>query len=273
MRTTSSLLLLFLFILTSCTSVSRNKFIAGQTSDLFGKESLWRKSSFEKSEVWMKSCVEGEMAQFTENARERFQTSKNDFLYWNNLGNCLAWNDELKEAKFFLSVAQQLAKTPQEKSLIQNNMAIVYFRQGRFTHAFNLLQEAQKTSPEFVTPKYNLAQVYLSQKNTLEGLKILNTGIFKDSEDQEILHLKGVAYLQLGKMNEADSFLKKIPDRSFKREDFALTMAQLRILQDRPHEAMKLIADRNASGLPDQNTKADALWSIAKERVKIKEAP
>src|SRR5690606_14868220 len=123
----------------------------------------------------------------------------------------LAWHDELREARFFLGMAEVLAKTNEEKAMVKNNLGVISLRQGRVSRAYDLFSEARKMAPQFTTPAFNLAQLYIGQNMNQEGLKVLSVAPFEKSTDPEVLHLKGLAHLQAASVKSAAPYLSQIP--------------------------------------------------------------
>jgi len=243
------LTLSLLALLGACASQPHQKLVVDSESKLFESESLWKRANVEKSDHILKECYQGDLSTFTQNARKQYEKEAKSARYWNWVGNCLTWHGELKEARFFLGMALDLAKSNDEKAMIKNNLGVVYQRLGRVSLAYDSFKESHKMAPQFVSPAFNLAQLYLEQNLNQEALKILNNSPFKDAKDAEVLHLKALAYVQLKNYKEAGAYIVQIPSKFSTREDFALTMAQWHLYSGRPQEALALVKNLNSTGL------------------------
>jgi tetratricopeptide (TPR) repeat protein len=262
-----------LAFLGACASNPHQNLAVDQQSGLFKDESLWRVAGREGQEAeWLRGCYQGDLKGFTQKAREEYQKGAKTARYWTWVGNCLAWHNELREARFFLGMAQELAKTKEDNAMVKNNLAVVYIRQGRVSRAYDVLVEARELAPHFITPAFNLAQLYVGQNLNQEALKILNHPPFEKSSDAEILHLKGLAYVQLGQVKQASPFLSQIPPKLHSREDFALTLAKWHLLEGRPAKTLELLNNYKATGLSSPQKLAERLEREANQQLAALEA-
>ncbi len=248
-----------LLFLGACASKPHQKLIVDTDSGLFQGESLLRVAGDVPDASGLKSCYQGDLSGFTERARLEFSKSAKNTQYWTWVGNCLSWHNELREARFFFGLALDLAKTKEEQALVKNNLAVLHLRQGRVSKAYDLLVEARALAPQFVTPAFNLAQLYVGQNLNQEALKILLQPPFEKSQNAEVLHLKGLAYLQASQLKEAGAFLAQIPARYHGREDVALTLAKWHLHEGRPREAQGLLKNYSSTGLSVPKTIAERL--------------
>lgn len=260
-----------LALLGACASQPHQKLVVDSDSKLFEAESLWKRASVEKSDHLLKECYQGDLSTFTQNARKQYEKEAKSARYWNWVGNCLTWHGELKEARFFLGMALDLSKTNEEKAMVKNNLGVVYQRQGRVSLAYDSFKESHKLAPQFVSPAFNLAQLYLEQNLNQEALKLLNVAPFKDSKDAEVLHLKALAYVQLKNYKEAGAFIVQIPTKFHAREDFALTMAQWHLYSGRPQEALALVKNLKSTGLKVPGQLSERIRRQAEQLVAMSE--
>lgn len=269
----SPIVIAALLVLGACASKPHQNLVVDQESGLFKNESLWRVAGREAQEAqWLSNCYQGDLDGFTQKARQQYGKEAKTSQYWSWVGNCLAWHNELREARFFLGMAEELAKTKEEQALVKNNLAVVYIRQGRVSKAYDQLAHARELAPQFVTPAFNLAQLYVSQNLNQEALKILNQAPFEKSSDSEILHLKGLAFIQLGQVKAAATHLSQIPPKFHSREDFALTLAKWHLLEGRPAQTVELIDNLKPTGLSIPQKLAERLEREAKQQLVALEA-
>lgn len=257
--------LLLLSVLVGCASPRHQSLVVDGQSGLFNGESLLRLHGAQQT------CYQEDLNAFTQRARSSYAQGAKTASYWSEVGNCLAWYDELREARFFLGLGLELAKTKQEEAMIKNNIAVIYLRQGRVSRAYDLLQEAQGLANNFVTPAFNLAQLYISQNLNQEGLKILQRAPFAQSVDAEVLHLKGLAHLQMMQTKVAGQFLSQIPASFYTRPDVALTLAQWHNLEGRPEVALDFLKNRKTGLAKSADRLAERVERDAKAMVAARE--
>lgn len=258
-------------LLGACASQPHQKLLVDHESKFFEAESLWKRAHQDKSDHLLKACYQGDLDTFTKNARSQYEKGAKSSQYWVWVGNCLTWHGEIKEARFFLGMAYDLAKTNNEKAMVKNNLGVVYQRLGRVSLAYDSFKEAHKLAPQFVSPAFNLAQLYLEQNLNQDALKILNAPSFKDSKDAEVLHLKALAYVQLKNYKEAGAYVVQIPTKFYSREDFALTMAQWHLYSGRPQEAIELVKNLKSTGLKIPGQLAERIRRQAEQLVAMAE--
>jgi len=262
-----------LALLGACASNQHQKLLVDQGSGLFKGESLWRVSGSEQQEgEWLRGCYQGELKAFTEKARHEYAQGAKTARYWVWVGNCLAWHSELREARFFLGLAENLSKSKEEQAMVKNNLGVLYLREGRISRAYDMFTDASKLAPQFVTPAFNRAQIYVAQNLNLEALKILQQGAFEKSQDPEVLHLKGLAHLQSGNSKAASPYLVLIPKHFYSREDFALTLAQWHLWEGRPHEAQEVLEKLQSTGLTSTAKINERLKREAQQQIAALEA-
>jgi tetratricopeptide (TPR) repeat protein len=262
-----------LAFLGACASNQHQKLQVDHGSGLFKGESLWRVSGTDNQESeWLRGCYQGELKAFTEKARLEYAQGAKTARYWVWVGNCLAWHSELREARFFLGLALDLAKSKEEQAMVKNNLGVLYLREGRTSRAYDMFVDASKLAPQFVTPAFNRAQIYVAQNLNLEALKILNQGQFEKSLDPEVLHLKGLAHMQSGSSKSATPFLSQIPQSFHSREDFALTLAQWHLWEGRPHEAQDILEKLQSTGLKSTAKINERLTREVKQQIAALEA-
>lgn len=260
-------------LLGACASNPHQKLLVDQESSLFKGESLWRVAGKENVEAeWLRGCYQGELSTFTKKARSEYAKGAKTARYWNWVGNCLAWHNELREARFFLGMAQELSRSKEENAMVKNNLAMIYLREGRVSRAYDLFAEAHTLAPQFITPAFNLAQLYVGQNLNTEALKVLSKAPFDKSNDPEILHLKGLAHMQSGSSKSATPFLALIPAKFHSREDFALTLAQWHLWEGRPHEAEGLLKSLQSTGLKVPAQLSERLKREAQQQIAALEA-
>ncbi len=259
--------------LVACGHRPQQRLRVDQSSPLFKGESLWRISGQAKTDnQWLMQCYQGDVATFTQKAREAYAQGAKSARYWSWLGNCLAWHNELREAHFFFGLALGVVQGKEEEAMVKNNLAVVYLKLGRVVRAFDLLVEAGKLAPQFVTPAFNIIQIYVAQNMNREALQLLSRAPFETSADPEVLHLKGLAHLQNGDAAAAGIFLQQIPEIFHTREDFALTLAHWHLELGRPARAQELLSNYESTGLSSTAQISERLKRTASQQLALQEA-
>jgi len=265
MRTSATLLLAF--AVSSCAHQAHQKLAVSKTSGLFQHESLLRAGGDRP-----RDCYDGDLKAYTLKAREQYLARAKSAAYWTEVGNCLAWHGEAREARFFLGLALDLAKGKVEEAMVKNNLGVIHLRQGRVSRAYDLFREARELAPKLVTPAFNLAQLYTAQNMNKEALAILSQAPFRDSNDPDALHLHAVANLQGGSLKAAGQYLARIPETFQSRDDFAVTFAQWHVLEGRPDQALKNLDQRQRLRAVNTDLLAERVGREARALIAAREA-
>lgn len=157
--------------------------------------------------------------------KEKLDKNLNNFVYWNQIGTCYILKKEYTKAKNFLDIAMANAKTKKQKSVVLNNLGVIYLEMENIPEAKTTFSEAVKLHSNWLTPRYNLTQIYLNYgiyKKAEEELEFL---LKKNSQDVDFLN--SMAHLKLMKKNYKSAlvYFNKIPKQYRTRDDVATNLA------------------------------------------------
>jgi len=117
---------------------------------------------------------------------------KNNFEQsWVNKSNILLEYNKDDEGLEFTKEA--LIRFPKNRK-IKNNLAVFYFKCGYQEEALNIYSEFDKDKLHFTDSYLNYANILIKINNYSEALKILNTLIFTDPQNQSALRIRSFIY-------------------------------------------------------------------------------
>ena len=148
-----------------------------------------------------------------------------DFKYWNKIATCYIIEKIYTRADYFLDLALSTAKTKRDKAVVLNNKGVVLLENKRFDEAKDYFKKSIELSKSYLTPRYNLTQIYLKYGILNKAKKQLDLLLRKNATDIDFLNSK--AYLELMENDYKDAlvYFNLIPAEYRHRDDIATNMA------------------------------------------------
>ncbi len=132
---------------------------------------------------------------------------KNNFEQsWVNKSNILLEYNKDKEGLEFTKEAY--IKFPKNRK-IKNNLAVFYFKCGYQKEALSIYSEFDKDQLHFTDSYLNYANILIKINNYSEALKILNTLIFTDPQNQSALRTRSFIYKNSLEFKKAEDDLSQ----------------------------------------------------------------
>ena len=226
----NKLIIISTLLLVSCGSLKKQRTIDEEQFDGLKFESLKRFNSQRLGNIKEKNqklvqCHQGKTDVAFEDFKAELDKSLNNYLYWNQISTCYILKKEYTKALNFLNLALATSKTKEQKAMVLNNMGVVHLEQENFPEAKEYFKKSTELSPHFLTPQYNLTQIYLKFGFYNKSRKLLTNLLNKNKNDIDFLH--SYAYLELMTKNYKSAlvFFNKIPEKYKYRDDIATNMA------------------------------------------------
>ncbi len=251
--------LLILTVLVGCSSQNFNKKIETSENDGLKEESFMRYNSdrfikFEKSnqdniQLANSSCHQEKFIKGKDLLEEKMQSEKNNPYYWNALGTCYMLDESYTKALFFYDLGIESLETYKsaDKNLaeatITNNLGLIHLKFKRYNEAFDSFSKANQLAPNIITPKVNMAQIYLEFNQNDRAIDLLKS-IENNSSDTDLLYNLSLAYFRKGESDKAFSTLLKVHKDSLNRADIVGLYASCLLKKNRIQEAKNIIEKR-----------------------------
>jgi len=244
-------------ILISCSStVVQVVKIDSTKDDPFYKESLLRYSKDRLSALLnnakykeISGCHLGKIDESIELLKHKYPKYKTDVEYWLHVGNCYYLQGKYSKAQFFYNFSIPLAG--KDKKLLgatYNNLAMIEIQNRNYSNALSLLKQAISANNELITPKFNIAQLYLKFSLASSALFHLESIIKQSSTNDEILSSLGTAHLLDNNPTKAIDFFKKISIDKQKRENIAINYAISLVLVKKYFLAKEILSNVTTMG-------------------------
>lgn len=220
-------LLLSLF---SCASFKNPRAIKEANFDGLKYESLHRYDALRldkplKSKDPLAMCHYKEYNKANEVFKKKLDKNLNNYMYWNQISTCYILQKEYTQARRFLDLAMNSAKTKKQKSIVLNNVGVILLENARFHEAKNYFKESIKLNNKSLTPRYNLSQIYLKFGLYGKANSEINYLLKQNKKDIDFLNSKAHLELMRNDYKTALVYFNRIPAQYRSRDDIATNMA------------------------------------------------
>ena len=130
-------------------------------------------------------------------------------IYWNQVGTCFLLQGNSRKALLFYNRALAI-KGDYAPAL--NNLGVMYMRERDYSRALVAFERARKSTAFGKTPRFNLANLYLSFGLYVQAESHLNTLSQVSQKDVDVLNMLGTCQLMQGKAELAVKSFKQIDD-------------------------------------------------------------
>lgn len=230
MRNLSRLILLILVVSCSHNGVkigleNDNQDVLRQESYMRYGQSLYNELSDSKNPLQLAliNCHQGKIEEGLKTLKSHLNDYEKSPLYWNAMGNCFYLKNDFVKANFYYDLGLERAKKDNlDKALITNNLGLISLKQRKYQTALNYFEEASRLAPQYLTPRYNKAQIFIQFYHLDEAKNILLTLLNRAKEDVDVLQSLGTISIHQGHNKQAIDYFEKIPLKIRKRQDIGL---------------------------------------------------
>lgn len=225
------ILSVFIFItFISCASFNNPRQIKQSSLDGLKFESLKRYDAKRldkplKSNDALALCHNGQYTKAEQIFKSKLDKNLNNYVYWNQLSTCYILKKEYNKAKNYLDLALNAAKTKNQKAVVLNNFGVIQMENRNFVEAKAYFKKSIEMSNQYMTPKYNLSQIYLRHGLYGKAEKQLTKLMHKNAKDIDFLNSMGHLKLMQKDFKQSLRFFDKIPQEYKSRDDVATNLA------------------------------------------------
>ncbi|MBD65355.1 MAG: hypothetical protein CME62_09115 [Halobacteriovoraceae bacterium] len=178
-----------------------------------------------KSKDPLALCHRGEFENAEKIFKEKLDKNLNNYIYWNQISTCYILKKEYNKAKNYLDLALNAAKKDEQKAVVLNNFGVVQMETKNFIEAKEYFKKSIELSKKYMTPKYNLSQIYLKHGLYGKAEDQLTELMHKNDKDIDFLNSMGHLKLMQKDYNKSLRFFEQIPQEYQSRDDVATNMA------------------------------------------------
>jgi tetratricopeptide (TPR) repeat protein len=246
--------------LIGCSTQSFNKKIETADVDLLKEESLMRYNTnrLEKMDGMEKdfisksllACHQKKFSKGLSLLEVEMHKNKTNPFYWNALGTCYSLSKDFTKALFYydlgveaLALIKDQTKVLAEATLT-NNIGLVHLNFKRYNEAFDSFKRSSELLPEFVTPQFNMAQLYIEFNENAKALSILKKLEAKNPDDIDLLYSLSLIYYRNNDLDNSYTAIKKVKPDYLNRPDIVGLYAFNLMNKNRLVEAKDIIEKR-----------------------------
>lgn len=260
-----------LIFLISCSTQNFSKKIETADNDLLKEESLMRYNSnrLEKMESSennfvskaLLACHEKKITKGLGILEVEMHKNKTNPFYWNAMGTCYSLSRDYSKALFFYDLGVEALPflKDQNKSLaeavLSNNIGLIHLSFKRYAEAYDSFSKASGLVPDFFTPQFNTAQLYMEFNENDKALDILKKLEVKNPEDIDLLYSLSLIYFRKNDMEKSFASIKRIKADYLNRPDIVGLYAYNLMKKNRLIEAREIIEKRLYADEYDQRNK------------------
>ncbi len=267
---TRSLIIFFSLYLGACSSQNFSHKIESNDHDLLSEESFMRYSTqridyldSKSNDIISKSLLACHQHKFIKgmSALEyEMQNFKSNPFYWNALGTCYSLKKEFNKALFFFGIGKESLEKIKDQTkyfaeaMIENNIGLIHLNFHRYNESYDCFKKASSLAPSLITPKFNIAQLYIEFGENDKALELLKSLSSINLSDVDVLYSLSLVYLRNNDLKNSYSMVKKIKNDYLNRPDIVGLYAYNLMLNKEYPAAKEILEKRSyASDFDDRN--------------------
>jgi len=273
-------------MLAGCSGQSFNNQIQKDQFDLLSEESFMRYNTNRLSamespnkDFLTQALVACHQKKFTKGLNlleEKMQANKTNPFYWNALGTCYSLSKDASKALFFYGLGLEATRSSNKEisdkdrllaeALISNNTGLIHLGFKRYNQAFDLFKKATQIVPNFFTPEFNIAQLYIEFNENDKALEILKKLETKNAQDIDLLYAQSLVYFRKNDLEKSYSAISRIPLDYLNRADIVGLYA-FNLMKKNKLEEAKLILEKRMYAA-EYNQRNEMILDIVNQQIK-----
>ena len=286
LNTKLTLSLTLAMLVVSCAGPSFNNSIQTDKYDLLSEESFMRYNTNRLAamnspkrdfiSLSLIACHEQKIAKGLGMLEEKMHQSKSNPFYWNALGTCNTLSKDYTKAIFYYELGMEATRatnkdyTDSQKKLaeavISNNLGLIHLTFKRYNEAYDAFKKSNTIVPNYFTPDFNMAQLYVEFNENDKALSILKKLEAKNNEDIDLLYSLSLIYFRQNDMDKSFQYITKIQHDYLNRADIVGLYAYNLMKKNRLTEAKSILEKRLYA--PEYNNRNEMILDEVNQKIK-----
>jgi predicted Zn-dependent protease len=176
--------------------------------------------------------------------------NKTNPFYWNALGTCYSLSKDYTKALFYydlgveaLAIIKDQSKVLAEATLA-NNIGLIHLNFKRYNEAFDSFSRSKNLLPNFFTPQFNIAQLFMEFNENDKALEILKKLEVKNPDDIDLLYSLSLIYFRKNDLDKSFAAIQRVKSTYLNRPDIVGLYAYNLMKKNRLAEAHEIIEKR-----------------------------
>lgn len=258
-------------LLVGCATQNFEKKIETSDVDLLTEESLMRyntnrleRMDGKEQDIISKALLACHQKKFTKGMgilESEMHKNKTNAFYWNALGTCYFLKTDFQKAMFYYDLgieALPMTKAesrPMAEATLINNIGLIQLNFRRYNEAYDSFNRAKILVPNFFTPEFNMAQLYMEFNENDKALTILKKLETKNADDIDLLYSLSLVYYRKNEIDKSYNAINRIKKDYLNRPDIVGLYAYNLMKKNRLAEAKEIIGKRLYANEYDKRNK------------------
>lgn len=262
--TTKISLLAFTIMAAGCAGPSFNNQIQKDQYDLLAEESFMRYNTNRLAamdspkrdfiSLALVACHQQKMMKGQGLLEDKMHQNKTNPFYWNALGTCYSLSKDYTKAIFYYDLGLEATRASNKdyndsqkklaEAIITNNLGLIHLTFKRFDEAFDAFKKSNTIVPNYFTPDFNMAQLYIEFNDNTKALDILKKLEAKNGEDIDLLYSLALIYFKQNDMDTSYKYITRIQRDYLNRADIVGLYAYNLMRKNRLVEAKEILEKR-----------------------------
>ena len=276
--------------LVGCATQKFEKKIESADTDLLKEESLMRYNTNRLSSLQnteqdfisqaLLACHQQKTTKGLGILEKEMQKNKTNPFYWNALGTCYSLSQNYTKALFYydlgveaLGVMKDQSKVLAEATLA-NNIGLIHLNFKRYNEAYDSFKRSSTLLPQFFTPEFNIAQLFIEFNENDKALEILKKLEKKNPDDIDLLYSLSLIYFRKNDLDNSYKAITRIKQDYLNRPDIVGLYAYNLMKKNCLTEARNIIEKRLYADEYNQRNKLllEEINQRIKEQAKLEDA-
>lgn len=243
-----------------CSTQSFNKKIETADVDLLREESLMRYNTsrletmdgVEKDFISkaLLACHQKKFIKGMGILEVEMHNNKTNPFYWNALGTCYSLSKDYPKALFYYDLGMEALPLIKDQSKIlaeatlTNNLGLIHLSFKRYNEAFSAFSKSSALVPNFFTPQFNIAQLFIEFNENDKALAILLKLEGKNPDDIDLLYSLSLIYFRKNDLDKSFATIQRVKANYLNRPDIVGLYAYNLMKKNRLSEAREIIEKR-----------------------------
>lgn len=271
---------------TSCAGPSFNNQIQKDQYDLLAEESFMRYNTNRLAamespkrdfiSLALVACHQQKIAKGQGLLEQKMQQNKTNPLYWNALGTCYSLSKDYSKAIFYYELGLEATRDGNKdvnenqkklaEAVITNNLGLIHLVFKRYNESYDAFKKANSIVPNYFTPDFNMAQLYLEFNDNQKALEILKKLEAKNNEDIDLLYSLALIHFRLNDLDKSFQYISRIQRDYLNRADIVGLYAYNLMKKNRLTEAKEILERRLYA--PEFNKRNELILDEVNQKIK-----
>lgn len=270
----------------SCAGPSFNNSIQKDQYDLLAEESFMRYNSNRLAAIdstkrdfisqALIACHQDKMMKGEGILEEKMHQNKTNPFYWNALGTCYSLSKEFTKAIFYYELGLEATRANNKdfndsqkklaEAVISNNLGLIHLTFKRYDEAFDAFKKANTIVPNYFTPEFNMAQLYVEFNENNKAMDILKKLETKNHDDIDLLYSLSLVSFKKNEMDKSFQYITRIQGDYLNRADIVGLYAYNLMKKNRLVEAKAILEKRLYA--PEYNKRNELILDEVNKMIK-----